>query len=675
MRTIMMILRTICIVALSAVVAQADPLRVEQDEAAQTISVFREGGSEAILVQHARADHRPYLHPLVAPDGKGVLTEYSPGHHLHQTGIYWGFTRVNGRDYFHHPAEGYWSRNGYRVITASGDSVEWETVYALNDEAGDPVMMETQHWVMMAEDGRYRLDLTWSGRAVVDLKMAKYAYGGLFIRMPWRRGTTSGRVVNSAGHINGEGEGQRVAWVDVGMDIDGRDDWGHIAVMDHPQNRNFPQAWRVDGQMGIGPAPARLGAWSIDKDDTAVYQHRLMVYGGDLDPDAMNRDWEEYGGQPIVNMTREEVALDLLVRTLQQTSDETTQLRILQGMRDGLAGRNDISAPTAWEQVGGGLLQSSNSELRLLAEEVAQIMGDYRAAERALSRLRDKAASLADRQTSLRILVAQLHPGLGLVLEQLLDDSALQIEVIRALGAIAHPGATDLLLGRYDSFNELSRRTVVETLATRLTSAEALVAAMQDGRIQKQDVPTYVARSLESLLGKTFTAVYGQVGGLSEDKSAQFARYRKLLTSDRANRANVFQGRGIYERTCGACHMMYGAGGKIGPDLTGSNRADLDYILLNILDPNDDVPDSYKMVMLSLNDGRVLAGTVIAEDSQRLTLNAVGEQHVIALADVASRVVADISMMPEGLLSTLNDNQVINLIAYLKTTEQVEFTP
>jgi len=162
-------------VAWSAVVAQADPLRVEQDEAAQTISGFREGGSEAILVQHARADHRPYLQPLVAPDGKDVVTEYSPGQHLHQTGIYWGFTRVNGRDYFQHPAEGYWSRNGYRVITASGDSVEWETVYALNDEAGDPVMMETQHGVMMAEDGRYRLDLTWSGRAVVDLKMAKYA--------------------------------------------------------------------------------------------------------------------------------------------------------------------------------------------------------------------------------------------------------------------------------------------------------------------------------------------------------------------------------------------------------------------------------------------------------------------------------------------------------------------
>ena len=106
-KMIMMILRTIGILGLFAAVAQADGLRVVQDGDAQTISVFREGGAEAILVQAARADHRPYLHPMVAPDGNGILTEYSPGHHLHQTGIYWGFTRINGRDYFHHPAEGY----------------------------------------------------------------------------------------------------------------------------------------------------------------------------------------------------------------------------------------------------------------------------------------------------------------------------------------------------------------------------------------------------------------------------------------------------------------------------------------------------------------------------------------------------------------------------------------
>ena len=52
------------------------------------VSVFRKGEDEPILVQHAKNGFRPYIHPIIAPDGKGILTEYSPGHHKHQTGLY-----------------------------------------------------------------------------------------------------------------------------------------------------------------------------------------------------------------------------------------------------------------------------------------------------------------------------------------------------------------------------------------------------------------------------------------------------------------------------------------------------------------------------------------------------------------------------------------------------------
>jgi len=650
-------------------------LRVVQDESAQTISILREGGAEPILVQQARADHRPYLHPMVAPDGNGVLTEYSPGHHKHQTGIYWGFTRINGRDYFHHPAEGYWAREGVRVLTAAGDGVEWETVYALNDEAGEPVMIETQRWMMRLDDGRYLLDLTWSGRALVDLTMGEYQYGGLFIRMPWRKGVSRGKAVNSSGQVNNDAEGQRARWVDVGMSIEGRNDWGHIAVFDHPQNRNFPQVWRVDGQMGIGPAPSRMGGWSIQQGETAVYRHRLVVYGGELNEAEMNAQWQDFSGMTSKTVSREETALNLLVKMLNQTDVEATQLRLLQGMRDGLAGRRNVVAPAAWLEVGGKMLNSDDPALRLLAEEVAQIFGDDRAAERALARLNDRSASLADRRASLRVLVEQLYPKLGDELEGLLDDSDLQIEVIRAMGAVAQPDAAARLLELYPTFPELSRRAVVETLATRKTTAEALVEALRMEQVPKRDIPTHVARALESLLGKQFTAVYGQVGALAEDKSEMFTKYRKLLTSDRMKQANLLVGRKIFERTCGPCHVIYGQGGAIGPDLTGSNRADLDYILLNILSPSDDIPDSYKMVTLTLKDGRVLVGTIVAEDSQRLTLNAVGQKIVIATGDIASRVESDVSMMPEGLLATLRDSQVVHLIAYLQTTAEVELTP
>ena len=63
-------------------------LSAKLSEDGNSILVIRDGAAEPVVTQVARPDFRPYLHPIVAPDGKGQLTEYSPGHHKHQTGLY-----------------------------------------------------------------------------------------------------------------------------------------------------------------------------------------------------------------------------------------------------------------------------------------------------------------------------------------------------------------------------------------------------------------------------------------------------------------------------------------------------------------------------------------------------------------------------------------------------------
>ncbi|MEM7386187.1 MAG: DUF6807 family protein, partial [Verrucomicrobiota bacterium] len=274
--------------------AAAAPLELRVDEAKGTLSVFRAGASAPLLTQNARPDFRPYLHPINAPDGKGTLTEYSPGHHKHQTGLYWGFTRVNGRDYFHHPEGDYWKRISIKAGDSHGNQIHWQTVYHLLDEKGQPVLEETQDWTLHDEGNRYHLDLEWKGKALEKVTIGKYNYGGLFLRMPWRKGIEGG-VLNGARQKNARAEGQRANWVDVGMAIEGRKDHGHIAILDHPDNEAFPQPWRVDGQMGIGPVRARLGDWHIEKGKTETIRHRVLVYTGDQ-RDATD-DWKAYTGQ------------------------------------------------------------------------------------------------------------------------------------------------------------------------------------------------------------------------------------------------------------------------------------------------------------------------------------------------------------------------------------------
>ena len=271
-------------------------LYIQQDVSAGTISIFRSGSKEPLLTQNAKPGFRPFLHPIAAPDGKGVITEYSPGHHKHQTGFYWGFTRVNGRDYFHNPGEDYWKRVSANIVEEKGEEVKWQTVYDLLNEQGTAILTETQNWSMREDSGKFLISLEWRGEAKTDITIGKYDYGGLFLRMPWKEGI-KGEVINAARQINEKAEGQRAMWVDVGMQVEGRDDLVHVAVFDHPENKGYPQHWRVDGQLGIGTARAREADWKINKGETEVIKHQLVVYTGTVNDLKLTDQWSKYSGQ------------------------------------------------------------------------------------------------------------------------------------------------------------------------------------------------------------------------------------------------------------------------------------------------------------------------------------------------------------------------------------------
>ncbi len=125
-------------------------------------------------------------------------------------------------------------------MKANGKRVFWQLSYDLLGEKGEPLLTETQQWWMREQGGKFILDLVWTGTAKVDVTVAKHEYGGLFLRMPWRPGTV-GSATNAARQTNAAAEGQRAPWLDVGMEIEGREDQAHIAILDHHENKGFPQ--------------------------------------------------------------------------------------------------------------------------------------------------------------------------------------------------------------------------------------------------------------------------------------------------------------------------------------------------------------------------------------------------------------------------------------------------
>ncbi len=269
-------------------------LFVTHDKDSGIISIYRSKEKTApLLVHNAKHGQRPYIHPVTAPDGKGILTQYRPAHHLHQTGLYWGLKMVNGRDYFMNWQQDYWRKVSDSVINKTGQSVQWQTVYDLMDEKKEVCLTETLTWTMQVKNGAYWIDLTWKGEAKKDVKVGKFYVGGLFLRMPWYKGI-AGEVINANGQRNEEAEGQKALWADVGMAIESRNDWGHFAILDHPENKTFPVGWRVDNELGVGPSRQISGDWKLDKGSSDTVRYRLIVYTGQFNHDKLMQLWRKF---------------------------------------------------------------------------------------------------------------------------------------------------------------------------------------------------------------------------------------------------------------------------------------------------------------------------------------------------------------------------------------------
>jgi putative heme-binding domain-containing protein len=223
------------------------------------------------------------------------------------------------------------------------------------------------------------------------------------------------------------------------------------------------------------------------------------------------------------------------------------------------------------------------------------------------------------------------------------------------------------VIEKYRSFDAAEKREAIQTLSSRRRYGRLLTDALARNVIPRSDVPPYAARQLRRVVGTPFTDVWGPVEQVAGEERA-FARYRGLLNEATLARADADSGKAVYQRTCGACHMLNGEGGAIGPDLTGSNRTNVEYLLFNVLNPNGEVQDAYKAVVITTRDGRTFSGTLSGETDRQVTLRVVDRDVVVInKADIQSRETTNVSMMPMGLFDALTDREVIDLVGYLRT--------
>lgn len=273
----------------------AKEIRLEERSGKVAVQVRASGQGRwsDLAIYHAELGRRPYLHPVYDPSGRQVLTEDRPSDHPWQHGIFTGFHRVNGVNYWKED-EGRQRLAKISNIHRAAEKAGWTALIELVSPAGEVVLEEENHITFHAPQSSdsFVIDFDVVLRAKTNVSFGKFFVGGLSVRMPWDAANPRQAHLNSEGVRGRAGEQKRAAWCTVerpfGEAVHG------FAILDHPQNPNHPPAWRVDEQGLINPNVSGLADWSLKQGEERRFKHRVLVYSGAATAERMTAEFERF---------------------------------------------------------------------------------------------------------------------------------------------------------------------------------------------------------------------------------------------------------------------------------------------------------------------------------------------------------------------------------------------
>ena len=348
----------------------------------------------------------------------------------------------------------------------------------------------------------------------------------------------------------------------------------------------------------------------------------------------------------------------------------------LQGIIESMQGRKNVRMPNNWAEVYHRSLNTKDAELMTLAKRLAVIVGDQHVIDTLLNEAADTKASPEARVANLKLLMPQQQQRVVELWQSgKLDDPATRPTAIRLLGGAMTEPIAKRLLELYPKLSEIEQQDVVAGLTTRPQLAHLLLDAVEAQQIPREDVTIFTARQIGTLGDKALSAkletIWGTIRPAVVTRVEQANRIRAMLAREWPKPADLSHGRELFSKNCASCHRLFDAGEKVGPELTGSQRANLDYLLENVLDPSAVVPKEYTMITFSLLDGRTFNGIVTGETAYAKIVHTLNAEILLSKSDIDSEQQSKISIMPDGLLDPLNDTEIRDLFAYLASQKQV----
>ncbi|MEE8165671.1 MAG: PVC-type heme-binding CxxCH protein, partial [Myxococcota bacterium] len=316
--------------------------------------------------------------------------------------------------------------------------------------------------------------------------------------------------------------------------------------------------------------------------------------------------------------------VEQVVRAAEGSPSDAVRRDLLRGALDALDGRGHRSAPASWERLYRQVSSSADPELRSTAVRLATVFGDEKAIAALKATALDAKLAESDRLDAFRALL-KLEDAVSVsLLHELVTGSAvLRPDAIRALALHSDNDTARILLDQYADLGPAERQDVIGVLGTRRASAVELLIAIEGGLVDRDDVSAFGLQQLRQFkdkeLSKRITALWKD-DAQQLQKSDQIARYKSKLTPAYLKTGEPSAGRLLFEKTCAKCHVLFGEGSHVGPDLTGSGRKDVDYVLSNLIDPNSTIDSAYRLSTVLTRKGQLFSGFMIYQDDQFVDL-------------------------------------------------------
>ena len=428
-----------------------------------------------------------------------------------------------------------------------------------------------------------------------------------------------------------------------------------------------------------GELAKALAFRSEDKNDHNI---PLLVWAGiiplvELDPEkllevARSTEWSNlrtWIARAITERSKENPVA--FAELLKLVGDQTEQAdSLLVGIERAVLGMKGFLKPAKWDLV------RSKLGMNPIVLKLSVIFGDPQATEEMEKLVLNAKVDSKVRSQALRILIDSDSPNLQSLSEELLKDPEMKVLAVRGLAKYENVGIGEKIINRLDEFSKAEQSEVVEILCGRVSWAELLLKEIKVGEISKSVITPYHATQIQALksddLNSKLDEAWGTVRTSSKELEKRKEEFRLELTSLDQGEANLVNGGILYDQQCASCHVLYGKGGRLGPDLTGSGRTNLDYLLENIVDPSSAVSADYRMNIIHLMDGRVLSGMIVGQDRNSLTLRMPGTEIVVSKLTIKNRQTLSDSIMPTGLIDNLSVEERRDLIAYLMNPNQIE---